>query len=156
MFPWLLQLLPIQVHGTFLGVTYAEIRGEVAGNDSFIRDKCNHGVACLSGSRQGEGVASDTAKGFSGGNRVILSIPILPCETCETRLSGKMSFICMRTKSHFHINGFAFSLARWSRALRQMSIRLKATGKWPTAFTLLAINSTVSFVDRLSFFGLIL
>lgn len=31
MFPWLLQLLPIQVHCTFLGVTYAEIRGEVAG-----------------------------------------------------------------------------------------------------------------------------
>ena len=51
-------------------------------------------------------------KGFSGGNRVILPIPILPCETCETRLSAKMSFICMRTKSHFHINGFAFSLAR--------------------------------------------
>ena len=84
----------------------------MAGNDSFIRDKFNHGVTCLSGSRQAEGVASDTAKGFSGGNRVILPIPILPCETCETRLSAKMSFICMRTKSHFHINGFAFSLAR--------------------------------------------
>ena len=78
----------------------------MAGNDSFIRDKFNHGVACLSGSRQGEGVASDTPRVLCGGNRVILPIPILPCETCET------SFICMRTKSHVHINGFAFSLAR--------------------------------------------
>ena len=81
-------------------------------NDSFIRDKYNHGVACLSGSSQGEGVASDTPRVLCGGNRVILPIPILPCETCETRLIAKMSFICMRTKSHFHINGFAFSLAR--------------------------------------------
>ena len=34
----------------------------MAENDSFIRDKFNHGVACLSGSRQAEGVASDTPR----------------------------------------------------------------------------------------------
>ena len=34
-----------------------------------------------------------------------------------------MSFICMRIKNHFHINGFAFSLA-----LKQ---RLGTTRKWP-------------------------
>ena len=54
MFPWLLQLLPIQVHCTFLGVTYAEIRGEVAGNDSFIRDEFIYDVACLT-EHQGRG-----------------------------------------------------------------------------------------------------
>ena len=35
----------------------------------------------------------------------------------------KMSFICIRIKKHFHINGFALSLA-----LKQ---RLGATRKWP-------------------------
>ena len=35
----------------------------------------------------------------------------------------KMSYICMRIKEHFHINGFALSLA-----LKQ---RLGATQKWP-------------------------
>ena len=97
----------------------------MAGNDSFIRDKFNHGVACLSGSRQGEGVASGTPRVLCRGNRVILPIPTLPWETssltghcrvvrtltCKTRLSAKMIFICMRTKSHFHINGFILSLA---------------------------------------------
>ena len=34
-----------------------------------------------------------------------------------------MRFICMRIKNHFHINGFALSLA-----LKQ---RLEATWKWP-------------------------
>ena len=43
----------------------------------------------------------------------------------RTRLSEnlvKMSYICMRIKEHFHINGFALSLA-----LKQ---RLGATQKW--------------------------
>ena len=35
----------------------------------------------------------------------------------------KMNFICIRIKKHFHINGFALSLA-----LKQ---RLGATRKWP-------------------------
>ena len=54
MSPWLLQLLPIQVHYTSLGVTYAEIRSEVAGNDSFIRDRFINDVACLA-EHQGRG-----------------------------------------------------------------------------------------------------
>ena len=37
----------------------------------------------------------------------------------------KMGFICIRIKNHFHINGFALSLA-----LKQ---RLGATRKWPVA-----------------------
>ena len=37
----------------------------------------------------------------------------------------KMSFISIRIKKHFHINGFALSLA-----LKQ---RLGATRKWPVA-----------------------
>ena len=39
-----------------------------------------------------------------------------------------MSFICMRIKNQFHINGFALSLA-----LKQ---RLGATRRWPVAILL--------------------
>ena len=41
---------------------------------------------------------------------------------CETFVV-KMSFICMRMKNHFHINGFALSLA--------LKVRLFGTRKWP-------------------------
>ena len=41
---------------------------------------------------------------------------------CKTFLV-KMSFICMNKKNHFHINGFARSLA--------LKKRFEATGKWP-------------------------
>ena len=73
------------------------------------------------GSRQGEGVASGTLRTFCRGNRVkILSwesssltghFRVLRTLTCKTRLSAKMSFMCMSTKSHFYINGFILSLA---------------------------------------------
>ena len=44
---------------------------------------------------------------------------------CETFVV-KMSFICMIIKNHFHINGFAFSLA--------LKVRLFGTRKWPIGF----------------------
>ena len=56
----------------------------------------------------------------------------------RTRLSAKpflvkMSYICMRIKEHFHINGFGLSLA-----LKQ---RLGATQKWPIARTITSTES---------------
>ena len=41
---------------------------------------------------------------------------------CETFVV-KMSFICITIKNHFHINGFALSLA--------LKVRLFGTRKWP-------------------------
>ena len=41
---------------------------------------------------------------------------------CETFVV-KMSFICITTKNHFHINGFALSLA--------LKVRFFGTQKWP-------------------------
>ena len=65
----------------------------------------------------------------------------------------KMSFICIRIKKHFHINGFALSLA-----LKQ---RLGATRKWPVALLSLFLCPSLSllyskFVDMTINLSLIL
>ena len=45
---------------------------------------------------------------------------------CETFVV-KMSFICIIVKNHFHINGFALSLA--------LKVRFFGTRKWPIIFS---------------------
>ena len=49
---------------------------------------------------------------------------------CETFVV-KMSFICIIIKTHFHINGFALSLA--------LKVRFFGTRKWPIALLCLIV-----------------
>ena len=51
-------------------------------------------------------------------------------DKCQTFVV-KMSFICIIIKTHFHINGFALSLA--------LKVRFFGTRKWPIALLCLIV-----------------
>ena len=53
---------------------------------------------------------------------------------CETFVVKK-SFICIIIKNHFHINGFALSLA--------LKVRFFGTRKWPIRFDIFALKVIV-------------
>ena len=66
---------------------------------------------------------------------------------CETFVV-KMSFICIIIKNHFHINGFALSLA--------LKVRFFGTWKWPICWLTLwlAVSKTTDCGNFLIFFVL--
>ena len=62
---------------------------------------------------------------------------------CETFVV-KMSFICMRIKTHFHINSFALSLA--------LKVRFFGTRKWPIGRSFL-VSLSISLKYRVGIGG---